>query len=231
MLHFLNFNTIFVIKSIMENMTTHKPKRSKSKKKLTRRGKEMYFKYFYNSDDKLENIIYKYDNNIEITDKDYDVMFDVPLEFRNKVLELITYYPNKIKKMKIISINDINKMYKIYGECIEIMKKSNSIINVRGKLKSSVTTNAKKRGISVFINSEDIILKKNCPILGIPIIYGRSFSDDNSPSVDRINNQLPYTIDNIHVVSMLANRMKNSANEAQLITFAKYIIKNYIKKF
>lgn len=200
---------------------------NKCKQKLKRRGDELYLKYFYNPIDKLENIIYKLDNNIEIYDEDFEVMFNVPLEYRNKILELILYYPIELKKRKIITINDIDEIYSLYGETINIMKECKSVNNVRGKLKSSITTNAKNRGGIVSINSEDIILRRICPILKIPIIYGRNFSDDNSPSVDRINNDLPYIKDNIQVVSMLANRMKNSANKNQLINFANYILNNY----
>jgi hypothetical protein len=202
---------------------------NKIKKKLKRRGVEIYFKYFYNSDNKLNNIIYKYDNNIDITEDDYDVMFDLPIEFKDKVLELILYYPKELRKRKLITIEDIYDIYNIYGETIDIMKNTVSLVNVRGKLKSSISTNGKNRNISVKIDSEDILLKKQCPILGIPIIYGNSYTTDNSPSIDRINNELDYTKSNIQLVSMLANRMKNSANNEQLIKFAEYIIKNYKK--
>jgi hypothetical protein len=202
---------------------------NKIKKKLKRRGVEIYFKYFYNSDNKLNNIIYKYDNNIDITEDDYDVMFDLPIEFKDKVLELILYYPKELRKRKFITIEDIYDIYNIYGETIDIMKNTVSLVNVRGKLKSSISTNGKNRNISVKIDSEDILLKKQCPILGIPIIYGNSYTTDNSPSIDRINNELEYTKSNIQLVSMLANRMKNSANNEQLIKFAEYIIKNYKK--
>ena len=200
---------------------------SKAKKKLKRRGPEIYFRYFYNQDDKLYKIIDKYDNKIDITEDDYDVMFDLPIHFRDKILELIYYYPKELRKRKTITVEDIDDIYEIYGETMDIMRNSNSLVNVRGKLRGSISTNGKNRNILVNINSEDILLKKECPILGIPIIYGNSYTTDNSPSIDRINNDLDYTKENIQLVSMLANRMKNSANNEQLIKFAEYIFENY----
>lgn len=204
----------------------------KNKRKLIRRrNPELYLKYFYNSDDILGNIVYKYDNNIEITEDDYDVAFNVPIQFKDKILELITYYPILLKKIKTINVEDINNIYEIYGETIEIMKTSDSKTNVRGKLRNSISVSIRnrKKDLSVDLTSEDILLKKTCPILGIPIIYGKSYTSGNSPSIDRIDNELNYTKDNIQLISLLANMMKSSANPEQLIKFSEYMIETYKK--
>lgn len=50
-----------------------------------------------------------------------------------------------------------------------------------------------------------------CPVLGIPIITSRSRADGNSPSLDRIDNNKPYTKDNVAIISYRANVLKNSA--------------------
>lgn len=62
----------------------------------------------------------------------------------------------------------------------------------------------------------------SCPILQIPIDYKSNKVQDNSPSIDRIDNNLGYVNDNLQVISAKANRMKNSANDIELKLFARY---------
>ena len=53
---------------------------------------------------------------------------------------------------------------------------------------------------------------KYCPILRIPLIIGRGVSTDNSPTLDRIDNNKGYIKGNIHIISRKANQMKSNAN-------------------
>ena len=67
---------------------------------------------------------------------------------------------------------------------------------------------AKRDGLEFSIAKEDIQIPTHCPILGIPIKknIGSGFHRD-SPSLDRINNRLGYTKDNIRVISNRANQI------------------------
>ena len=47
-------------------------------------------------------------------------------------------------------------------------------------------------------------------------------SKDNSVSIDRIDNNRGYVYDNIVIVSMLANRIKNSATPDQIISVGEF---------
>ena len=71
---------------------------------------------------------------------------------------------------------------------------------------------AKKRGIIITISKEDIIIPETCPVLNIPIICGQTRLSDNSPTIDRIDSSKGYTPDNIAVISMRANRIKNDGS-------------------
>ena len=89
---------------------------------------------------------------------------------------------------------------------------------IYNRLKSS----AKKRRIPfdlTITELNNLSFPVTCPILGIPLKYNRGKAEDNSYSIDRINSNLGYTIDNIIVISLRANKLKNNAskNDLQLI--------------
>jgi len=201
------------------------------KEKLKRRGDVLYLRYFANSNEIIENIIKQYDNKETIDESLCEIVFDLPLNYKAQIYELLLYYPNKLKEIKLITENVINYMYGVYGETIELMKqfkkpyKGSS--NIRGKMCSNASNNAFKRGITFKLTSEDIMLKKECSYLGIELNYVNNIALDNSASIDRINPALGYTKDNIEVISLLANKMKSNATIEQQIKFSKTILERF----
>lgn len=82
----------------------------------------------------------------------------------------------------------------------------------------------KKTGLEFTIKENDIIVPSTCPILGIPLNEENKGNQSfDSPSLDRIDSTRGYTPDNISVVSLLANRMKQNATRDQLLSFANNI--------
>jgi len=75
-------------------------------------------------------------------------------------------------------------------------------------------TNAYRRGLEFSIEPSDIRIPEVCPILKIPLVVKTSVpknemaSKDDSPSIDRVDNSIGYTKDNIRVISHKANVMK-----------------------
>jgi hypothetical protein len=83
------------------------------------------------------------------------------------------------------------------------------------RLKSS----AKKRNIEFKLSVTDmyhIDYPLTCPILGIRMAFNRINVQDNSYSVDRIDNTIGYQLDNIQIISYRANMLKNNASAAEL---------------
>jgi len=82
--------------------------------------------------------------------------------------------------------------------------------------------NAKKRskdlGLEFNLVREDIVVPEFCPLLGIPLIYGRGKLHDNSPSIDRIDPKGGYTKDNTWVVSFRANSIKRNSTTNEFET-------------
>lgn len=93
---------------------------------------------------------------------------------------------------------------------------------------STYKMRAKRRGIHFDLSREYIesIAVDVCPVLGLKLNYeyGNAAQSDNSPSLDRINNDEGYVEGNVQWISDLANRMKNSASEEQLVLFAKWVL-------
>jgi hypothetical protein len=83
-------------------------------------------------------------------------------------------------------------------------------------LYESAKVRSKKYDIVFDIEIGDIVVPDMCPVLGIPLINGDGVCFDGSPTVDRIIPELGYTKNNIIVVSMKANRIKNNATLDEL---------------
>lgn len=112
-----------------------------------------------------------------------------------------------------------------YSRLYKFRNKENVIL-------SRAKARAKEKGLEFNLEVKDIIIPDKCPILGIPIITRfsinkRSGPAFNSPSLDRINNELGYIKGNIMVVSHKANTMKHTASPTELLRFAQWILNTF----
>jgi hypothetical protein len=82
---------------------------------------------------------------------------------------------------------------------------------------------AKKKGIEFNITKEDVIIPEFCPILGIKLEKATNKPNNNSPSIDRIDNSKGYINGNIHVICHKANTIKNNASLEELKKITNYI--------
>lgn len=86
---------------------------------------------------------------------------------------------------------------------------------------------AKRLGILFDLSKEDMIIPKVCPVLGIPI--ARSLTKgprDGSPNVDRIIPSRGYVKGNVHIISALANRIKNNQTDPAIFR----AVADYVEK-
>ena len=84
---------------------------------------------------------------------------------------------------------------------------------------------AKKKNLEFNLSLQDIYIPEFCPIFGTKLELGKGIFQANSPSIDRIDNDIGYTKTNIIVISHKANTMKNNATMEEI----KKIIEFYRK--
>jgi len=75
------------------------------------------------------------------------------------------------------------------------------------------------------IEVSDIIIPDICPVLGLFISKEAKGRQDNSPSLDRIDNSKGYVKGNICVISWKANNIKNVGTAEEHRKIAEYIDK------
>lgn len=75
---------------------------------------------------------------------------------------------------------------------------------------------AAERGLPFDITFEDLSIPERCPLLDIPITFGKGKTHAGSPSLDRIDPSLGYVRGNVWVISYRANAIKHDANADEL---------------
>jgi hypothetical protein len=128
-----------------------------------------------------------------------------------------------------------SKRYTRSGSCIacdnikstEYVKKNKHRI-----LLTKAKNRAKQKNIEFNIDISDVVIPNKCPVLGIDIITnGTTKWTDNSPTIDRIDNDKGYIKGNISVISHKANRLKSSSTIEELKKIVKYMESSSKKKF
>lgn len=105
-----------------------------------------------------------------------------------------------------------------------VKRKTNNFENL---LLARTKSKAKERQIFFDLNLNDFVIPKICPIFDIELKLSDNKPCDNSPSIDRINNNLGYIKNNIIFISWKANRFKGEASLAEMkLIYDNFYIKN-----
>ena len=92
----------------------------------------------------------------------------------------------------------------------------------RVRLVDRAKTRAKYKGVPCSIRPEDLTIPDLCPILGT--VFQKC--SEYAMSIDEIIPGLGYVKDNVQIISMKANAMKNSATREELVKFAEWVLNN-----
>lgn len=83
---------------------------------------------------------------------------------------------------------------------------------------SQAKARAKEKGLEFNIEISDIEIPEFCPVFGIKLEiggHGRGWKNDQSPTLDRIDNTKGYIKGNILVISWKANRLKSNSTQEE----------------
>jgi hypothetical protein len=99
------------------------------------------------------------------------------------------------------------------------------------QMAGSAAKRGKALGLPVDIDTRFVLslCVDNCPVLGKPLRYGGGIKSKYSASIDRIDSAKGYVRGNVQVISLLANLMKNEADESELLAFADWVHRTYEK--
>lgn len=109
--------------------------------------------------------------------------------------------------------------------CCELRKKARKV-DPRKQLLADARKRAKSRGLEFNICVDDIALPTFCPVLGYKLEVGDGKRQDNSPSIDRINNSLGYIKGNVRIISFRANALKNNGTIEEFEKIIAYMKEN-----
>jgi hypothetical protein len=131
----------------------------------------------------------------------------------NQQKDLCYFHNNKNKKDgKDPYCKDCCKEYRLNNKKnIQITKKRYREKHLQKCLFLSAKNRAKRKNIKFDIEETDVIITEYCPILNIKLFVGDKFICENSPTLDRIDNEKGYIKGNIIVISNRANRLKNNS--------------------
>ncbi len=103
-------------------------------------------------------------------------------------------------------------------------KKHGKSGTIEYKLLKDARKRAKQFGREFNLDLSDIIIPKKCPILHIPIIASHGGPPtNNSPSLDRIDSSKGYIKNNVKIISMRANRLKQDSSIEELQNIINYM--------
>ena len=120
-----------------------------------------------------------------------------------------------INFLKSVEVHQDKTWVKIF-EIMNFTVHKNSPALAKLMYKKRKEENRAKLNREFTITTSDIIVPNLCPALGIPLFRGKNIAIDNSPTVDRLNNNLGYQPSNIAVLSKKANLMKNNVATLEL---------------
>jgi hypothetical protein len=100
--------------------------------------------------------------------------------------------------------------------------------SIKRELCARANRRGKAKGLAGVVHQQDIYWPAFCPVLNLELDYStpkgqRSNRNPALPSLDRWDNTLGYTPENVRVISLRANQLKNNATIEELEAVLRYM--------
>lgn len=92
-----------------------------------------------------------------------------------------------------------------------------------GYLCTRIRNRAAEKGVDFDLEPEDFVIPERCPISDIPLFFSDNKRTDNTPSVDRIDNDKGYIKGNIAIISWRANKLKSDSSQEEIARLHEYL--------
>lgn len=131
------------------------------------------------------------------------------------------FYKNKTNsdgldwRCKVCSAAYKAKFYLENTERVLTQNKRRYKSNMQVSLLKAAKMRAERYGLDFDISLEDVIMPTHCPILGLELAVSEGKRNENSPSLDRIENHKGYVKGNVCVISWRANRLKGDGTRME----------------
>ena len=111
-------------------------------------------------------------------------------------------------------------------------RRKRHIKDPRIRLREGARVRALNKGIEFAIDTYKDVpeVPGFCPIYKVPLFVGKGVSTDNSPTLDRIDNNKGYIKGNIHIISRKANQMKSNGSFKDIEMLYNYMKKQYLER-
>ena len=138
------------------------------------------------------------------------------------------YYTLLVEDFQKGVVKDNIKVVSVLGLLIKQGARQLFQDDIQKQIYYRVKQSSKKRNLQFNIEPHDIIIPTHCPLLNVELLFDKVYSSsDNYYTIDRIDSSKGYVKDNVQIISLLANTMKNKATKDQLLTFSKNILSTY----
>lgn len=141
-------------------------------------------------------------------------------EYRQKRLEYQReWYKNRSEEQKE---RDRISSRRSYNKTKDLDRTQESVLK---SLVRDARKRAKRKGLDFDLDWKLLTIPKDCPVLGITLQINQKNKTFNptSPSLDRFDNSKGYTKDNVRVISLRANTLKNDASLDEIKLILKYM--------
>jgi hypothetical protein len=159
-----------------------------------------------------------------------NIPISVNFEDRNSdnyyVLDKIDWLKGVVKEnIRVVSKSGlskrINELYKEgFLDCVDYTPQ-----DIQKEVCIKTRRSAKLKKIEFNLKPEDIVIPEYCPYFKCKLSFNKKDCRESFYyTVDRIDSSKGYIKGNVEIISKLANTMKNSATQEELISFAKGIL-------